>query len=257
MSVSVEWFADAGVCALIVLDRPDKRNAVDLAMLDDLQRILDEVGQRASRVVVLTGAGSAFCSGADLAGVELGQFTDTLAAVLVDLATLPCLTVAAIDGPALGAGMQLAAACDLRLASADSPIGVPAVKLGLAVDAWTVDRIGREAGWAVARSILLTGEPMRAETMTDGFVHRIADAGRVREEAVAWAVKLADLAPLSIRAHKLAIAECTGTVDESDDRIAKAMSPAERARLAAWASADAVEGREAFRERRRPRFTGQ
>lgn len=245
MSLSVKWLADA--CTVVVLDRPEKRNAVDLTMLRALQEVLDDVKKREGRVLILVGAGSAFCSGADLEGVELGEFTDTLSSVLADLAALPCLTMAAIDGPALGAGMQLAAACDLRVASSDSPIGVPAVKLGLAVDAWTVERIGQEAGWGVARVVLLTGEALRADSMLGGFIHRLAPAGRVRAEALEWAASLAELAPLSVRAHKLAIGNRgRGNVDE-----------VETARLAAWASDDAVEGRLAFRERRRPVFFGR
>lgn len=245
MSVSVEWFGDA--CAVVVLDRPEKRNALDLTMLRALSTVFTDVKRRECRVLVLIGSGSAFCSGADLEGVELGEFTDTLSSVLVDLAALPCLTVAAIQGPALGAGMQLAAACDLRMATAESPIGIPAVKLGLAVDAWTVERIGREAGWGAARVVLLTGDALRADSLLGGFVHRLAPTGRVREEALEWAAQLADLAPLSVQAHKLAIAHRgEGTVDA-----------VEAARLAAWASDDATEGRLAFRERRRPRFFGR
>lgn len=245
MTIAVDWLKDVG--ALVVLDRPDKRNAVNLSMLQALSNVIEEVTRRDIRVVILIGAGSAFCSGADLEGVELGEFTDTLSSVLVDLAALPCLTMAAIEGPALGAGMQLAAACDLRLASAESSIGVPAVKLGLAVDAWTVERIGQEAGWGTARAVLLTGDALRADSLLGGFVHRLATTGRVREEALEWASQLAGLAPLSVRAHKLAIAHRgEGVVDE-----------VEAARLAAWASEDAIEGRQAFRERRRPRFFGR
>lgn len=245
MSVSVEWLADA--CALVVLDRPDKRNAVDLTMLRALSAVIADVRRRECRVLVLIGSGSAFCSGADLEGVELGEFTDTLSSVLMDLAALPCLAMAAIEGPALGAGMQLAAACDLRMATAESSIGVPAVKLGLAVDAWTVERIGQEVGWGTARVVLLTGEALRADSLLGGFIHRLAPTGRIRHEALEWARHLADLAPLSVRAHKLAIAHRgEGAIDE-----------VEAARLAAWASQDAVEGRQAFRERRRPRFFGR
>ncbi|MGA0878003.1 MAG: enoyl-CoA hydratase-related protein [Ilumatobacteraceae bacterium] len=245
MSLSVEWLEDA--CVVVVLDRPDKRNAVDLTMLRALSAVLADVKRRESRVMVLLGAGSAFCSGADLEGVELGEFTETLSSVLAELAALPCLTMAAIEGPALGAGMQLAAACDLRMATAESPIGVPAVKLGLAVDAWTVERIGQEAGWGTARVVLLTGEALRADSMLGGFVHRLAPAGGIRVAAQEWAMHLSALAPLSVRAHKLALAHRRG---ESVDAV-------EAARLAAWASDDAVEGRRAFRERRRPRFFGR
>lgn len=243
MSLSVEWFGDERNCVVATMHRPDKRNAVDMAMLRAFMKLCAEV--EGCRVVVVRGTEPAFCSGADLEGVELGDFTDTLAAVLESLSKLPCLTLAAIDGPALGAGLQIASACDLRMASAGSAIGVPAVKLGLAVDAWTVQRVGREVGWSTARYMLLTGEPIDAEALLGGFVHRLAPAGRVHEDARLWAEQLATLAPLSIRAHKAALVD-----SPSPEQV-------ERLRLAAWASNDAIEGRRAFRERRPPRFTGR
>lgn len=243
MSLSVERFGDDGNCVVATLHRPDKRNAVDIAMLRSLRELCAMVD--GCRVLVLTGSEPAFCSGADLEGVELGEFTDTLADVLERLSNLPCPTLAAIDGPALGAGLQLASACDLRMASARSPIGVPAVKLGLAVDTWTVRRLGRELGWSTARRMLLTGEPASADDLLGGFIHRLAPAGQVLAQARLWADELATLAPLSIRAHKAALDDSA-----SPEQV-------ERLRLAAWASEDAVEGRQAFRQRRPPRFTGR
>lgn len=243
MSLSVERFGHDRNCVMATLNRPDKRNAVDMTMLRALRDLCAEVD--GCRVLMVRGAEPAFCSGADLEGVELGEFTDTLADVLEGLSNLPCLTLAAIDGPALGAGLQLASACDLRMASAGSPIGVPAVKLGLAVDIWTVRRLCRELGWSTARRLLLTGESVGADALLGGFVHRLAPAGDVHDEARLWAEQLATLAPLSIRAHKVAL-------DESAPP-----EQVERLRLAAWASEDAVEGRQAFRQRRPPRFTGR
>lgn len=243
MSLSVEWFGPERNCVMAILHRPDKRNAVDIAMLRALRQLCADVD--GCRVVVLSGSEPAFCSGADLEGVELGEFTDTLAAVLEDLSNLPCPTLAAIDGPALGAGLQLASACDLRMASAQSQIGVPAVKLGLAVDTWTVRRLCRELGWPTARRMLLTGESVGADALLGGFVHRLAPSGHVLAEARLWAEQLARLAPLSIRAHKAALDDSA-----SPEQV-------ERLRLAAWASEDAVEGRLAFRQRRPPRFTGR
>jgi len=251
MSPRIEWFGEFENCAMIILDRPEKRNAVDMATLIGLKQLLKEVQVRQVRVVVLAGAGPAFCSGADLDGVELGEFTETLSSVLQDISDLPCLTVALIDGPALGAGMQLAAACDLRAATAGSSIGIPAVKLGLAVDLWTIERIGREAGWNVARRILLTGEALLAEDLAGQFVHRIMSKDRSLDECRQWCEQLSSLAPLSVRAHKLAIALASaGPGTERDEGLI------ENARLAAWASSDAAEGRRAFLEKRAPRFTG-
>lgn len=259
MPPRIEWFGELENCAIITLDRPEKRNAVDMPTLLRLQEFIAETNERKCRVLILCGEGSAFCSGADLEGVELGEFTETLSAVLHGLVKLPGLTMALIDGPALGAGMQLAAACDLRAATASSVIGIPAVKLGLAVDSWTVERIGREAGWNAARRVLLTGEAMTAEELYGKFVHRIVDENRALDVARSWAGELSLLAPLSVRAHKLAIDAAFDATAVGDTKPTKGTTDdlVEQARLAAWASSDATEGRRAFREKRPPRFTGQ
>lgn len=246
MTVRVEWEESV---ALITLDRPDKRNAVDLATLRLLLDAQREVRAGKARVVVLTGTPPAFCSGADLGGVEVGEFTDTLLAVLRGFGDLPAITMASIDGPALGAGTQLAIACDLRVATPASRFGVPAAKLGLAVDRWTVARLTAEAGASTARFVLLTGESLTAEHQVGSLVHRLGGL----DDAMAWARELATLAPLTITAHKTALESLAGegaarhvTVDE-----------VERARLAAWASTDAEEGRRAFLEKRPPSFRGE
>lgn len=232
----------------VVIDRPEKRNAVDLETLHAIADAQTMVRRSDARVLVLSGAPPAFCSGADLTGVELGVFTDTLLSVLRGFGALDVLTVAAVDGPALGAGTQLAAACDLRMATASSRFGVPAAKLGLAVDRWTVERVTQEAGWSPARYMLLTGEPIEAATLLGGFVHRIGDVN----DALAWADELALLAPLTIAAHKSILEGVSSAPgrEVSDDQM-------ESARLAAWNSDDAVEGRRAFMEKRAPRFEGR
>lgn len=242
MAIILEWFGS--VCK-VVIDRPEKRNAVDLATLLDLRQAQESASQGGARVLLLTGTPPAFCSGADLGGVELGEFTETLLAVLHGFGRLDCVTLAAIDGPALGAGSQLAASCDLRMATSLSKFGVPAANLGLAVDSWTVERIGREAGWSAARYMLLSAQPMLAQDLLGGFVHRLGTV----DEAMAWAQEMSKLAPLTIRAHKKAL-ERLGGMEISLQEV-------EQARLAAWASEDAVEGRQAFLEKRPPKFTGQ
>ena len=231
-----------------VIDRAEKRNAVDLETLHAIAEAQSMVRESGARVLVLSGAPPAFCSGADLTGVELGVFTDTLLSVLRGFGALDVLTVAAVDGPALGAGTQLAAACDLRVATASSRFGVPAAKLGLAVDRWTVERVAQEAGWSPARYMLLTGESIEASALLGGFVHRIGNV----DDALAWAEELSLLAPLTIAAHKTileGVSAASGR-DVSDDHM-------EKARLAAWNSDDAAEGRRAFMEKRAPRFEGR
>ncbi len=230
-----------GTTSLITLDRPERRNAVSHAMLVDLRAALDQAVADGARAVVLTGAGGAFCAGADLTGVEDHGFHDALMAVLAGLSGLPVVTFAAVDGPALGAGTQLAISCDIRVATTRSRFGIPAAKLGLVVDHWTVHRVARVAGEATARSMLLTAATVGAEEAhRTGWVQRLGTL----EDALAWADELALLAPLTVAAHKLGFEAPMGDPAFSI------------ARDRAWSSADAQEGRQAFLEKRPPRFVG-
>ena len=119
-------------------------------------------------MLVLTGAPPAFSAGADLTGVEEGEFARLLGQVLRGFTELPIPTIAAVDGPALGAGTQLAVACDLRVATPASRFGIPAARLGLVVDHWTVERLARELGWPIARAMLLAAETYDARRAPRG-----------------------------------------------------------------------------------------
>lgn len=237
-----------GHVAVITLDRPDRRNAVDHATLLALIEIQASIGVRAPaeiRAVVLTGTPPAFSSGADLHGAEPGQFSADLGAVLRGFGALSVPVVAAIDGPALGAGAQLAVATDLRVATPDSVIGIPAARLGLVVDRWTVGRLTAELSAPVARAMLLAAQTYTAaELHAMGGVHRLGGL----DDAVAWAHELAELAPLTIAGHKLAL-ERSIVAPPADDGV-------DEARVRAWNSDDAEEGRSAFLDKRPPRFTG-
>ncbi len=231
---------------LITLDRPERRNALDhdsiLELIEAQERVssasLDEV-----RVVVLTGTPPAFCAGADLTGVEEGRFATDLGRMLRNFGSLRVPVIASVDGPALGAGTQLVVACDLRIATPDSVLGVPAAKLGLVVDHWTVRRVESEFSPPIARAMLVA-----AETYTAADLHRVGGIHRLGDldDALEWATRLTSLAPLTMHAHKVALeSESTGADAEF-----------ESLRTAAWASNDAEEGRTAFLDKRRPDFTG-
>jgi enoyl-CoA hydratase len=195
--------------------------------------------------VVLTGAPPAFSAGADLTGVEAGRFGQDLSAALRGFGALPMPVIAAIDGPALGAGAQLAVAADLRVATPGSVVGIPAARLGLVVDHWTVRRLASELGPSVARAMLVAAATYSGERLHAlGGVHRLGTLA----DALEWAKELAQLAPLTVRGHKLAI-ERLVPEPPADELV-------EAARAAAWASADADEGRRAFLDKRPARFTG-
>jgi enoyl-CoA hydratase len=242
--VRVEQRDDVGPGVVgITLDRPQRRNAVDhatvLALLEAQGSIAD------ARVVVLTGTPPAFSAGADLTGVEEEVFASDLGRMLRGFTELRALVIGAIDGPALGAGLQLASVCDLRVATPDSVFGVPAARLGLVVDHWTVERVAREFGWSIARAMLLAAETYTGAALhSAGPVHRL---GRL-DDALDWAASLSRLAPLTIAGHKLAM-ETSAGAPEPDHHV-------ETARRRAWASDDAAEGRRAFLDKRPPHFQG-
>ena len=224
-----------GHVAVVTIDRPERRNAVDHATLDALVTALSGCGDDV-RALVLTGAAGHFCAGADLSGVEHGSFAEALQAVLDRLRLAPFVTIAAADGAALGAGTQLAVACDLRMATPQASFGIPAGRLGLAVDGWTVDRLVALAGAGPARAMLLAAEMLKGdEAHRLGLVQRL---GRL-DDALAWADDVAALAPLTQRAHKA---------------LLEGWPDAPAAVEAAWASDDLREGLAAFREHRRPVF---
>lgn len=227
----------------LTLDRPERRNAVDhatlLALLEAQRTLAD------ARVVVLSGEPPAFCAGADLTGVEEDAFNDALARVLRGFTTMAAPVIAAIDGPALGAGAQLVAVCDLRVATPESVVGVPAARLGLVIDQWTIDRLRDEFGAATARGMLLAAETYTGERLhASGAVHRLG----VVDDALEWAARISLLAPLTLGAHKVGL---------DPDRTTEQRDRFEALRSAAWASDDAREGRAAFLDKRPAEFRGR
>src|SRR5699024_9568998 len=132
---------------------------------------------------------------ADLTGVEDAAFTNLLQAVLDRLRDVPFPTIAAIEGAALGAGTQLAVACDLRVAAADASFGIPAARLGLMVNHWTVQRTATMLGPSAARAVLLA-----AEVVSGADAHRLGLVNRqgVLTDAIDWAESISRLAPLTI-----------------------------------------------------------
>ena len=233
-----------GPVAVLTIDRPQRRNAVDRATLAQLLDALTTAAD--ARVVVLTGAGGHFCAGADLTGLEDASFADALRRVLDALAASPRPIIAAVSGAALGAGTQLAVASDLRVAEPDARFGIPAAKLGLMVDHWTVQRLALTAGHGPTRAMLLAAETLDGEAAHRlGLVHRLGGL----DDAIGWAREIAELAPLTIAGHKLMLNRLERDLGGDAD-VAAAFTRA-------WTSADLAEGMAAFRERRSPTFHGR
>ena len=237
---------DRGPVALLTIDRAERRNALDHQALEQLLEL--HARTATARVVVLTGAGGHFCAGADLTGVEDAGFTDLLREVLATLRDDPRPHLAAVDGAALGAGTQLAVACDLRVATAGARFGIPAARLGLMVDHWTIQRLSLLAGAGPARAMLLGADVYSGEDAERlGLVQRLGDL----EAALGWADEIAALAPLTLAGSKLALNRLEMPVGRGDD------PDVHDAWDRAWGSEDLQEGMAAFRDRRRPVFHGR
>jgi enoyl-CoA hydratase len=232
--------------ALVTIDRPERRNALDTEHCRLLLEAVTAASAGGARAVVITGAGPAFCAGADLGGVRSDEFRDALRDLLDGLPAVPQPVIAAVNGPALGGGTELASAVDLRVVAATARFGVPAARLGFGIHERTVRRLVRLFGESTARAILLAAAEVDAEAaLRIGYAHRAGDL----EDALAWAAEIAALAPLSIRAHKVALERVAGEPEGEDPQIAALVR-------GAWESEDVAEGIAAFRERRPPRFAG-
>jgi enoyl-CoA hydratase len=231
-----------GNVAIIELQRPERRNALDLALCHAIRGAADDAVAEGARVIVVTGQGAAFCSGADLGGVYGPEFLDALYGMLHHVAQLPVPLIAAVNGPAIGAGTQLAMACDLRVADETAAFAVPVARNGLAVDAWTIRTLSSLAGAGPARRMMLAAASLDREA---ALACGLADSAGTLADAVAWAHELAELAPLAIAHSKLVL---NGIAD--DAQIEKSFA-------AVWASADVEEAARARTERRTPVFEGR
>jgi len=230
---------------LVTLNRPERRNAVDTGACLDLAAAVDDALAGGARALVLAGRGTNFCSGADLAGVESEGFVTTLYRTLAALKDAPICTIAAVHGAALGAGTQLAIACDLRVVAPDARFGVPAAKLGLMTDHWTAQRLALLAGPGPARAVLLACEELDAATsLRLGLANREGDL----DAALDWATTIAGLAPLTVAGHKLALNRLEPGLDDAE---------VDEAFRRAWASEDLAEGQRARAEKRAPNFQGR
>ncbi len=209
----------AGTLATITLDRPDARNAYSGEMVRSLVAALDAAeADDAVRCVILTGEGKAFHAGGDLkqmrdgAGMFAGgpvklrrQYIDGIQTIPRRLAQFDKPIVAAINGPAIGAGLDLACMCDIRIASSSAKLGSTFVKVGLVPGDGGAYFLARTIGFSRALSLVLTGRLVGAdEALAIGLVHEIAAPDALMETARRWAEEIAANAPLAVRLTKRA-----------------------------------------------------
>jgi len=250
---------DQGV-AIVTIDRPEKRNALTLAMWRELARVFQAFEQEPDvRVAILTGAGGHFCAGSDIAefadlrrnGAEGADYERAVDAAADAIQALAKPTIAAIDGFCIGGGCGLALACDLRWAGATASFAVTSAKVGLIYGHRETRNLVMTVGVPAAKRILFAGRKFDGETaLSLGFVDERID-GPALPAATAFATEIAGNAPLSMAGSKRMIALIAAGADDPE-------APAFRAMMAsALDSADYREGRAAFAERRKPVFTGR
>ncbi|MEH3033555.1 MAG: crotonase/enoyl-CoA hydratase family protein [Aeromicrobium erythreum] len=246
---------DRGPVRVITLNRPERRNAIDLATAELLERVVDAFeADDAVRVAVLTGGTEVFSAGMDLRSAATGQFpvTERRGPLGITARPLTKPLIAAVEGPALAGGCELALVADLVVAAKDSVFGLPEPRRGLAAAAGGVLRLTQRLPRNAAMELVLTGEPMPAERLHAlGLVNVLAEPGGSLEAALELARTIGLNAPLSVEvSREIVLAAPDWPVDEA---FARQSDLAGRA----LASQDAIEGVAAFAEGRDPVWTGR
>jgi enoyl-CoA hydratase len=235
--------------ALVTLNRPEKRNALTVELCRLLRDAVRDALGSGARALVLTGAGTGFCSGADLDAVYSAEFRQALYDMLHTVTDAPVSVIAAVNGPAIGAGTQLALAADLRMAAPAAVFGVPTAKIGLAVDPWTIRRLALLAGNGTARRMLLACDQLDAE---QAVACGLAERAGALDDALAWAAGMTELAPLTVAYSKRVLNAVfePGLDPVSDKELFEDFE-------GCWTSEDFAEGRRARAGRRAPKFQGR
>ena len=246
--------------ATITLNRPDKRNAVSYELIDDLIRALDEVSKSSARILILTGAGKAFCSGLDLDDLKalIGRTpaqnlkdSRTMVSLFRSLYEFPKPTIAAVNGAAIAGGTGLALLCDFTLAVPEAKLGYTEVRIGF-VPAIVSTFLLRQVGEKIARDLLLTGRIFdAAEALKMGLINEIVPAEKLLDRARELAALLAENSPLSLLHTKRLL------TDHARAQLDTQMETAIRENAGIRESADFREGITSFLEKRKPKWTGR
>ncbi|GAB3082425.1 enoyl-CoA hydratase-related protein [Corynebacterium aquatimens] len=255
-----------GHVAVIAFNRLDAMNAVNSELSDTVGNYIEQANAEDNvRVIVLTGNGRTFCAGADLKEIAQGKsvFSEEhpewgFAGVAQHWSDKPI--IAAVHGFALGGGFEAAISCDLIIAAEGTKFGLPEVKRGLVAAAGGVVRTPRQIPLRRAAELVLTGEPISAETALDwGLINRIVPGESLLEEAKKLAASIAANGPLAVKQSKLSLHQATSAGNDWNAEWSN-IDPW-KANQEAWdlifASADAREGATAFAEKREPKWTGK
>lgn len=260
MSYNTVQLTYEGPIALLTLNRPEKRNAISFELIDDLLRALEEVASSDAIVLIITGAGKAFCSGMDLENLKalLGrtpeqnlQDSQTMVKLFRSLYEFPKITIAAVNGPAIAGGTGLALLCDFTLAVPEAKFGYTEVRIGF-VPAIVSTFLLRQVGEKQARDLLLTGRLFDAEeAMRLGLLNEIVAPENLMERARALAQLLLANSAASLGATKKLL------TDHARAEINTQIEAAVRENAAIRSTADFREGITSFLEKRKPVWTGK
>jgi len=246
--------------ATVLLDRPEKNNAISMEMRADFRALADELYANESvRVAIITGGGKAFSVGADVSTFETDWNTPVFRAntrlltnFFNELEALEKPVIAAINGTCVGGGLELAMACDLRVAARSARFGLPENNLGLIPGVGGCSRLVKLVGFGRAKELVLTGEIITAEdALRHGLVNRVVDDGALGTEARALAERLRDKAPQALGIAKRVLLNCV-SADLQTGRTIESFGQSILIK-----TKDHREGVAAFREKRRPKFEGR
>ncbi len=246
-----------GRVAVLRVNRPEVRNALDLATVREMTAAVAALsGDAAVGAIVITGAGDrVFVSGADINDIRARRRDDGLAAInsslFAAIDACPKVTIAAVNGLALGGGCELALACDLRIAVDRAQFGQPEVALGIIPGAGATQRLPRIIGLGRAKHLVLTGDAIDAQTALQwGLVSAVVAPGALLPSALALAERVLSRGPLAIRLAKMAL-NASARVDLDSGLLIETLAQA-----ICFESEDKREGTSAFLDKRPPRFTG-
>jgi enoyl-CoA hydratase/carnithine racemase len=249
-----------GSTAWLVMQRPEAANALSRALVAQLRAQLAalEADPPLTAVVLAGIEGKAFCAGADLKERlamtldETRGFLDELGALVTTIADFPRPVIAAMSGAALGGGLEIALACDFRIADASARLGLAEVRLGIIPGAGGTQRLSRLCGMAAAKELILTGQRIDAErALTLGLVSRVVPVGELRTAVMALATDLSAAGPLALAQAKRAVTR------GFDLPIEQALALERECYEVVLASEDRNEGLRAFSEKRPPKFVGR
>jgi enoyl-CoA hydratase/carnithine racemase len=235
-----------GHVTTLELQRPERRNALNTELVEGLREAIELAASEDVRAIVLTGQGTVFCAGADLSGDAFAaDYPERLIALHKSIDQAPMPVIGAINGPAIGAGLQLAMICDLRVVAPEAFFQFPVAKYGLALDNWSIRRLSSLVGHGRARSMLLTAEKLPADVaLQTGMANRIGGLA----DAQAWAAEIAGFAPLALQ-HAKRVLNDDGAYDDPWPEHQQMFDRA-------WGSQDVIEAQVARIEKRPPNFKG-